>query len=68
MYKQVKHMKQKDRNRPLLTVTIDKNILNTFNILTGNDFINKSKLIESFMVNWIKNKENDNIQNNKPNK
>lgn len=46
-------MKQKNRNKPIMCFTIDKNIILQFNNISKQLSINKSLLIENLIKGWL---------------
>ena len=41
--------------KKVIGFTVDSNLIKDFNELTKEKFINKSKLIESFIASWVSN-------------
>jgi metal-responsive CopG/Arc/MetJ family transcriptional regulator len=52
-------MKQ-HRNRPIISFTIDKKIVDKFTTITENMSINKSKLMEKLIKRWVEKNETKN--------
>lgn len=48
---------KKQRNKPFLTITINKNVLDNFRKVSDKKSINKSKLIENLIIKWIEENE-----------
>ena len=45
------------RHKPMFSITIEKDVLETFNYYAKKHSVNKSLLIENYLINWLKEKE-----------